>query len=1006
MFGIKWRPSGVLSGRDLRNNGYPGLKSWAVNRDALSIDCDSNVADVDGNPGLKSWPVDHDPFGIDADSDVPGTDDNPGLKSWAINQNAFSIVLCVCLVLFLVLPHPCPAQEPAAPSPGIPVSKITALQKELAEAGEASSSLRKRRAYKNVARNGEDLIEDSPAAPNRFRVLGIVFQARKRLIGLDNSDRNREALFATCAQLAQAPDEQAELRLEADLLLSERSLSLKGADVQERTRALEALIKRYRGTTAEAKSLILASQIAPKLGALDLEKTLFNTMKERFPADHEVIQWRRKRAGSAMLEVMFAGSFTRVDGVPLNFPHDLMGHLSIMVFWSQDTPGFELYLKQVKELEVQYPGRFDVFSFNLDELPDGGVATLRKLGLDWTVMRLPGGRKHPAFRSYATKDPDGIFVNAYGRALLSPKGAQGEKFELSAERISDERYLAQLQSLFIGDFLVTAEPDEPRTPKLAAIQNCFIAAPFRYRLKPEQALANYTKAAKLCADAIKAEPVADISALRDRRIIALMGMWNLAGEPAYLAEAVKEAKAALATTLPPGADVVARFCLAKDTLRTSEAVKMEAVVSAFLEDCGGAEAPASAVAAATILALDANARGLHERTRATLLAVPQSDNPMLWPVAAYLRDLVHTYDVLRANFIYRHSKRERELRMRGHIANLGGEPRRDRLPEIELKTLDGGTLSLPRNSTGKLTLLVFVEPSADPNAEFPLNDDEEGKAKKGGTAATAWMRVGLLGHACTLADRHINKDLNTIVAVLSDDADRIAALMKAREYTCQATMVPGGLANPMVRRLGILSADLTPNIFLIRRDGSIAWQATGVPHVDAGEFASMLASKVQIEVCELEHAYQALEKGDFKEAARVFGGPYLPWLPDRFGWRSSRYHGQAVAHVGAKDWTAALESIDKAIDARKLKYFQGRRSKDPTQWRKEATTITVQQPDDVLVELWAIKALVLDKLGRKEEAEKMRRRSEEPASTEPSSVYKAFHGKLKQVRTANSRSNP
>lgn len=908
------------------------------------------------------------------------------------------MLLCACLILFLVLPHPCPAQEPAAPSPGIPETKITALKKELAEAGGATSSLRKLRAYKNVARDGEDLLEDSPAAPNRFRVLEIVFQARKRLIGLDNSDRNREELFETCAQLAQAPDEQAELRLEADLLLSEKSLSLKGADVEERSRALEELIKRYRGTTAEVKSLIIASQIAPKLGALDLEKTLFNTMKERFPADHDVIQMRRKHVGSSSLEVMFGGSFTRVDGVPLNFPHDLMGHLSIMVFWSQDTPGFELYLKQVKELEIQYPGRFDIFSFNLDELPDSGVATLRKLELDWTVMRLPGGRNHPAFRSYATKDPDGIFVNAYGRALLAPKGAQGEKFELNAERISDERYLAQLQSLFIGDFLVTAEPDEPRSPKLAAIQECFIAAPFRYRLKPEQALANYTKASKLCADAIKTEPKVGIPALRNRRIIALMGMWNLAGEPAHLAEAVKEAKAALAMTLPPGADVVSRFCLAKDTLRTNEAVKMEAVVSAFLADCGGTEAPVSAVAAAAILALDANARDLHERTRATLLSVPQSDNPMLWPVAAYLRDLVHTYDVLRANFIYRHSKRERQLRMRTHIANLGGEARRDQLPEIELKTLDGGTLSLPRDSAGKLTLLVFVEPSAGPNAEFPLNDDEEGKVKKGGTAATAWERVGLLSHACVLAERHVNKDLNTIVAVLSDDAARIAALMKAREFTCQATMVPGGLANPMVRRLGILSADLTPNFFLIRRDGSIAWQATGVPHVDAGEFASMLASKVQIEVCELEHAYQVLEKGDFKKAARVFGGPYLPWLPDRFGWRSSRYHGQAIAHMGAMDWKAALESIDKSIDARKLNYFQGRRSKDPTLWRKEAATVTVQRPDDILLELWAIKVLILDKLGRKEEAAQMRRRSEEPASAEPSSVYEEFHDKLKKLR--------
>ena len=258
---------------------------------------------------------------------------------------------------------------------------------------------------------------------------------------------------------------------------------------------------------------------------------------------------------------MFAGTFTRADGVPLNFPVDRMGHLCIMVFWSQDTPGFELYLKQIKELEVQYPVRFDVFSFNLDELPDGGTATLRKLKLDWTVMRLPGGRNHPAFRTYAQEDPAGIFVNAYGRVLLAP--TPEEKFALSAQRINDDRYLAQLQSLFIGDFLVDTS-DAGQTSTLENIQKCFVAVPFRYRLKTEQALANYQKAAKLCADAIKAGAKAeDISAVRDHRIIALLGMWNLAGEPKHLAEAVEEAKAALATELPPGADVVARFCLAK-----------------------------------------------------------------------------------------------------------------------------------------------------------------------------------------------------------------------------------------------------------------------------------------------------------------------------------------------------------------------------------------------------------------------------------------------------------
>ncbi|MDB4698100.1 hypothetical protein OAF02_01865 [Akkermansiaceae bacterium] len=919
------------------------------------------------------------------------------------------IKLCLriaCLAVLLTSCLPCVAQQTTTSRSPLTEVKIDTLQKELTDAGVGTSAVRKRRAYKNVARNGEDLLETSLAAPNRWRVLGIVFQARTRLLGLENSDRYREALLETCVKLAQAPDEHAQLRLEADLFLSEKSLSLKGADVQARIGALEELIKRYRGTPAEAKSLIIASQIASKLGALDLRKTLFTIMRERFPAHHDVIQWRRNHVGAAMLEVMFAGSFTRVDGVPLNFPLDLMGHLSIMVFWSQDTPGFELYLKQVKELEVQYLGRFDVFSFNLDELPDGGMATLRKLELDWTVMRLPGGRKHPAFRNYAQNDPAGILVNAYGRAALSPKGAgkkkfdrfgrplpspkgaQGEMFELDARRISDARYLAQLQSLFIGDFLVTTEPDQRQTPKLAAIQKCFIDVPLRYRLKPEQVLANYRKAAKLCAEAIKAEPKEDIAALRNRRIIALMGMWNLAGEPAHLAQAVKEAKAALSMTLPPGADVVARFCLAKDTLRKSEPVKMEAVVSAFLADCGGAEAPASAVAAAAILALDANARDLHERTRATLLTAAEGHNPSLWPVVSFLRDRVHTYNLLRANLISINKQHERQTPIRGYIINLGGEPRTDRLPDIALKTLDGRTLKLPQETNGKLTLLVFAEPFAEPNAELPIDAAGEGEEIK-------WRGLSMLQYTCDLADRHVNKDVTTIVAFLSEDAQRIDALIKARKLTCQAAIVPGGLANPMVRRLGVLYADRIPNVFLLRRDGSIAWHASGVPHEDSQEWVNLLAAKVQIEACEVETAYEALKKGNFKEAARVFGGPYLPWAPDRYGWRGPRYHGQALAYMGLKDWNVALESIEKAIDAQKLLYFRGRREKSGAWWRKEAATVTVKHPDDTLVELWNTKAEILDKLGRRDEAAQMRKRSKEPAKAVGPSPYKSTHERLK-----------
>jgi len=852
-------------------------------------------------------------------------------------------------------------------------------------------------------------------------VLAIILQSQKRLLSLENSDRNRNALYDTCGKLVKAPDEYANLRLEADFLLSERALTLKKADVKERTLALAELIKRYRGTPGEARCLMMAAIIAPKLEAFDLRGEVLKAMDERFAGDHGVIEFRRKHLGLSKLDVLFAGTYTRADNVVLRFPADLMGRLSVMVFWSRKTPGFERYLEGIKQQQTLYPGRFEVFSFNLDELPDAGAGTLRDLQLDWTVMRLPGGKTSQAFRTYARRDPVGVLVNAYGHALLTPTlqnaaaqanpGVRGVLLQMQTlnRRLGDVRYLSQFQSLLIGDVLVTepegrldaALPPEvkmvpmgsgteagaklARTAEsvpaetLRAIQGCFTPAPFRYRLTTAEALANYEKAEKLCGQAVRQHPAApDLWIVRNRRIIALLGMWTLSGEPKHLEQAAREARASLAAKLPPGADIVPRFCLAKQTLRRGDS-KPESVLLDLIEKTGGAAAPCSAHAAAVILALNANARDLHNRYCAPLLTAPDGGSPMLWSMVSFLRDRIYTYRLFKANYIHK----ERES-VRGYMINHDGPPMTRPLPTVTLKTLDGRTLSLPRDTNGKLTLLVFVEPSAEPNAEFPIDADGGGKDRRGHS---------YLKYACDLADRHVNKDVTTIAAFLSEDAERIAALMKTRELTCKAAIVPGGLANPMVRRLGILSADRNPNVFLLRRDGSIAWHASGLPHTDSVAWVNLLATKVHIEICEVETAYEALKKGDFKEAARVFGGPYFHWAPDRHRWRSPRYHGRALAYIGLKDWNAALESIDIAIDAEKLRYI--RIVNLDKNWRKRVATVTINSPTDTLVALWAVKAEILDKLGRRAEAARMRKRAAEPARADVPSPYKSTNQRLR-----------
>ena len=99
--------------------------------------------------------------------------------------------------------------------------------------------------------------------------------------------------------------------------------------------------------------------------------------------------------------------------------------------------------------------------------------------------------------------------------------------------------------------------------------------------------------------------------------------------------------------------------------------------------------------------------------------------------------------------------------------------------------------------------------------------------------------------------------------------------------------------------------------------------------------------------------------------------------------------------MGLKDWDAALDSIEKAIDAQKLRYFRARRSKDPEFWRKEADTVKITHPDDTLVEMWNTKADILDKLDRRDEAAKTRKRAAEPARPDVPSVYKLTHERFK-----------
>jgi len=813
---------------------------------------------------------------------------------------------------------------------------ITRLRQQFAATENIESSTEKRRACKNVVRRAERLLDGYPAAPNRFDVLGIVFEGRKALFTMSSSEAYRQAFLGTAQKLLEAPDEYAKLRIQAEVVLLQVDLARKGATQNDSALAIAKLADRYRDTPAEAESLMIASLMAFDIGHEDLLKAFRAALSARSEGNREVADFLRERFAKIDQDVRFRGTFTRADGGSVCFPIDRMGHVYLLCFWSQQTSELNRRLSEIKALQVKHPGRFQVFSFNLDELPDAGQKKLRLMGLDWIPLHFPGGVDNPQFRVYGRTDTFLLrAVNASGYSTMALIGQvkRGGRRILNLQEyvefnLEESRFLALMQSMRTGDFLVTdpssaidiSLPPELKmfandrglasdvrlkrtdasmpADTLGAIQACFRPPSHRYRMTTEEALKSYRKAESLCADALKRHANApDLWIVFNRRIIALLGMWDLTGEEAYLKRAVETARAALGMAAPAGARVVPRFCLARNALRKDDPDSGR-ILADFMKAGGGPNVSGAALAAAAILALDAGRQDLYLKYRMTMLE-KHAEHPMMSPFLSFLRDRYVSSRQFRATSWG--DTRER-AGLHTHFASSEDVVRSF---HADFKTLDGRKLEFPRDAAGRLNVVVFMEPPA-------------------GAQSARIQREVMQGITGAVAG-HLHKDVNVIAAFLCDDAAKVRRVMSRNKWKCQGVIVPAGLGNPLVSRLGIMCADQRPNTFLVRPDGVIAWAITGLTPY-AGD-VSCLAGRVRqgVQAHDKYVADIALQRGDFQEAAKRFTGSYPPRNPRRPArLTNAQLFGRARAYKGLKDWQAALADLNTLVGTHE-RYSRGRR---------------------------------------------------------------------------------
>lgn len=827
---------------------------------------------------------------------------------------------------------PAAAQADAAP---IAESALQELQDKLDEAQSSSSSARKKLSLRRVIREAQSLVEEGPEAPNRFVALNVLFKSQQALIGVDDSSSNRRDLLQTAELLAAAPNHYAAERLDADLLVSQARLARQGADLDARSKSLLQLVKRYQDTDVEIKVVRIAMLMALESGDAGLIQQLREVIAQRMPANHDLINFQRDQLAGQVFGAPFVGRFKRSDGKTALFPMDALGKTTALYFWTKEGDGVEQLKEMAKawknvEPEKTPDARYRFISFNLDNLPDAGESILREAGLDWPAIHLPGGEDSDIYKTYVRNTPKLLTMTPTGYTAMIMSGSTRVKpggWERAfgsglARSWSNARYSSQVQSLLSGEFLIIdphnhfdpAMPPELKAThpantadtkplersanavpedKLRAIQACFTPPATRYTTDPQQLLANYKKADELCQQAIAEHPSAeDLWIVRNRRIVALTGLWKLASKRSYFDAALEQAKQAIEAGYPPGTDTPARLCIAREALRSEDADHAQ-VIAGFVDAYPGEHKPATAYALAALLAIDVADRPLHEMYRRKSLD-HHANHPAAWTATAFLLDRYHRYWMYHPPFTAGWTYGRRM----GYFFAIGTPDDADRAFSAQLKTLDGQPVQVPDPSADKWTVIEFV-----PTAEI-------------GRHGRQVERYG------RFAQTRPTDDVDFIVAVCSEDVHAVKAELaeqqaKRRSNSPDAPptlLVPGGMDSPIVNQLGIVDNNSRPTVMMLRPDGGIALVISDLTGSNANAIQSV------IEWHDEQAVDKALERGDLEEAKRLAFAhapvdqqppPDAPkhWKPKQISVPHLRARGKV--YMAMQEWQKAYDDIHK-----------------------------------------------------------------------------------------------
>jgi hypothetical protein len=630
---------------------------------------------------------------------------------------------------------------------------------------------------------------------------------------------------------------------------------------------------------------------------------------------------------------------------------DGLGHSTMVIFWSRQDPGALQYIADLaaarKADQERIDGRLEFISMNLDDLPDAGESTIRRLGADWPCLHFPGGRENPMYRAYARQDPLNLPVAPTGQVAMVMRESSPNRSPLTPDELEEtlkrikpaedlkpqidyfrrtlirswsrDDYAQHLSSLMAGDFLIfdpegALDPTLPPELKaaarggkvtplergaaaspeetLVAIHDCLIAPPQRYHAGVAEIRAGYRKMHDLCRKALNDHPDApDLWIVRNRLIISLLGLWKTDFDSERFESAVAEARLAMAAGYPEGTDVIARFCLTRQALRDPDANPGE-IIDGFVAGQGGESAPGPVFAVAALLALDVADRARYERFRSAILK-DHTEYPSMWLFSSFLLSRYHDYWMFHEPF---NAGWTFDRRLRNAMSEGSVEDSR-RMLKLELATSDGKVFRIPEDLKAEYTAILLGHPGS------PRGNDHE--------APRPPSILRILAEFVAYAPQRPDVDLRVAMLGEADDQavlDNLKARLSNTQWDHPFLQLPGGMGNPVIHRLGMLDDEACA--VLVDRQGRILANLTS----DVGYAASVFPETVHL--LDEQFVMHALERGDIgvaRQRIMSLAPPYDPEAVDEKG-RKLPEPKFSLPHLRARSRVyMALEQWEKAL---------------------------------------------------------------------------------------------